>query len=103
MTKETKDGGNGFLFDALPGAKPVSSFGGFGAASGNSDFKGFGAPQSTMTGATKQPFSFGLPPSGTTRLPEKSQESSASTVFSVGHLPSSWPAKNSSDSNTSKI
>ena len=156
-TKEMKDGGSGSLFGALPGAKPVSSFGGFGAASGNNDFKGFGAPQSMMIGATKQPFSFGLPPPGTTRPPERNQESSASIStpvfsfglqppssatappsdsrpafsfglpppgttnspmsisssfpnekkpagagrFGVGHLPSSWPAKNSSDSSTS--
>ena len=157
-TKEMKDGGSGLSFGALPGAKPISSFGGFGAASGISDFKGFGfgAPQSIMPGATKQPYSFGLPPPGTTRPPEKTQESSASTVpkpfsfglqppssatappsdskpafsfgpppgttnapmsisgsfpneknpagaggFTFGHLPSSWPAKNFSDSSTS--
>src|SRR5258706_10418837 len=98
-TKENKDGGSGFSFGALPGAKPSSSFGGFGAASGTSDFKGFGfgCPQNTVTGATKQLFSFGLPPPGSTRPPEKTQESSASTTpnpaFSFGlQLPSSTTA-----------
>ena len=79
-TKEMKDGESVFSFGALPGAKPTSSFGGFGASSGTSDFKGFGfgATQSTTMGSTKQPFSFGPPPPGTTMLPGKNQESPAS-------------------------
>lgn len=101
-TKEMKDSGSTSLFGALPGAKPVSSFGGFGAASGTSDFKGFGAPQSMMMAATKQPFSFGLPPPGTTRPPEKTQESSAATVpkpaFSFGLQPPSSATAQPSDS-----
>lgn len=100
----TKDGGSGFSFGALPGAKPSSSFGGFGATSGISDFKGFGfgVSQSTVTGATKQPFSFGLPPPGTTRPPEKTQESSALTApnpaFSFGLQPPGSATAPQSDS-----
>ena len=72
--KEMKDGASGFSFGALPGLKPVSPFGGFGASSGSSNFKGFGTAQSTTTiGVTKQPFSFGLPPPGTTKPPEKDE------------------------------
>ena len=93
-TKGMKDGGSGFSFGALPGARPISSFGGFGASSGTSDFKfGFGATQSTTTGATKQPFSFGLPAPGTTKPPERNQEPSASIAskpaFSFGLPPPS--------------
>ena len=100
----TKDGGSGFSFGALPGTKPSSSFGGYGPTSGISDFKGigFGVSQSTVTGPTKQPFSFALPPPGTTRPPEKTKESSALTApnpaFSFGLQPSSSTTAPQSDS-----
>jgi hypothetical protein len=92
-TKEMKNGESGFSFGALPGAKPTS-FGGFGVSSSTNDFKGFGFGASqSIAGTTKQPFSFGLPPPGATRLPEKIQEPSASIVpkpaFSFGLPPPS--------------
>ena len=103
-TKQTKDGGSGFSFGALPGAKPISSFGGFGASSGTSDFKGFGfsTMQGTTTATSKQPFSFSLPPPGTTKPPGKMEETSASTApkpaFGFGLPPPSSTTAPTSDS-----
>lgn len=81
--------------------KPISSFGNFGASSGSSDFKGFGfgaAPRTTTTGATKQPFPFGLPPPGMTKSPERDEPPPSiapKPLFSFGVQPSSTTAPTS--------
>ena len=98
-TKKMKDG-NGFSFGALPGVKPTSSFGMFGASSGGTDFKGLGfsaAPSTTTAVATKQPFSFDLPPSGMTKSLEKDYPTliAPKPLFSFGLPPTTAPTGNS--------
>lgn len=87
--------GSGFSFGALPGVKPISSFGMFGASSGNSDFKGFGTTPSTTTAAAKQPFSSDLPPSGMIKPPQTNEHPTSTApkhLFGFGLPPSSTTA-----------